>query len=364
MSEIRIKVARFLLNLLLIIATMVFVFVCGEISLRYYHYHRYGTNLLNGANAVTAIKDNKLGWKTAANLSWDIKQRDALGKVYNIHFTTNKYGFRRFGNPTSDKLKILFVGDSFTEAFDVSDDKTYYAICEKGVKNVDVFAFGEGGYSSLQELMILDESLHLITPDIIVFQFYEDNFFRNDYKLDVMLAFYNTGMPRPFIDLDGRISSRYPKVGNLFINFTSQISANVRLLKVINQNLSFIFNVALRRRLIDDINKSGVVNEEFGRSVVITKLIMSMIKLRAGKIPVYLFSITDKQPFYDSIKTICQSVDIHFIDGVPQALDNYENKTRYITKANDKQHLNELGQRIIGEELIKYFNKNKVTVAY
>lgn len=351
---------KIIVNLLVIMAAMVFIFAGGEISLRFYHYYKYGTNLLNGANQVLAVEDDKLGWKLRGNLSFDITQKDALGNAYKVHFETNKYGFRAFGDPPAKKLKIMFLGDSFTEAIQVSNDKTYYAIVKRGLKNVEVFAYGEGGYSSLQEFMILDEFIDLIKPDIIVWQFYEDNFFRNDYKLDMMKAFYNTGTPRPFLNLQGRINSRYPKFDGLFVSLPSPISENLRLLKVINQKLSFLFNVTSRGKLFEDINKRGEAHEEFRRSTEITKLIMSMVKSRAGKIPVYLFSITDRQPFYDSIKKICRSVDIHFIDGVPQALNKMEKEKRYITKAADKEHLNELGQRIIGEKLVEYFNKNKM----
>jgi len=360
MSQLKIKLKKFVGNLLLLISTIVFIFMCGEISLRLYHYHKYGTNILNGANQVLAVKDDRLGWKLASNLSCDLKAKDGLGNSYNIHFETNKYGFRMFGNPQSNKLKIFFVGDSFTEAFQVSNNKTYYAFVKEGIRDVEVFAYGEGGYSTLQEFMILDEFLDLIKPNIIVLQFYEDNFFRNDYKLDRMKAFYNTGMARPFLDLEGRISYRYPTYDNLFIVLPSKISGNLRLLKIINQQLSFFINIMLRRTVYDEISQLGEANEEFRHSVEITKLIMSMIKRRAGEIPVYLFCITDRQPYYDTIKNICRSVGIHFIDGVPQGLNQFENEKRYITRANDREHLNELGNRIIGEKLIEYFDKNKI----
>lgn len=360
MSQIKIKLNKLVLNLLVVILTMVFIFMCGEISIRLYHYHKYGTNILNGANQVLAIKDNRLGWKLANNLSCDIKAKDGLDNSYNIHFATDKYGFKMFGNPQSNKLKIFFVGDSFTEAFQVSNNKTYYAFVKEGMRDVEVFAYGEGGYSSLQEFMILDEFIDLIKPNIIVLQFYEDNFFRNYYKLDRMKAFYNTGMARPFLDLEGIISYRYPNYDNLFIVLPSLISENLRLLKVINQQLSFLVNIMSRRTVYDEISQLGEAHEEFRHAAEITKLIMSMIKRRAGEIPVYLFCITNKQPYYDTIKNICRSVDIHFIDGVPQGLNKFESEKRYITRAKDREHLNELGNRIIGEKLIEYFDKNKI----
>jgi hypothetical protein len=360
MAQIRIKLKKFVANLLIIFSTIVFIFICGEISLRFYHYHKYGINILNGANHVLTVKDDRLGWKLAKNLSFDIKAQDGLGNPYNVHFETNKYGFKMFGNPQSNKLKIFFVGDSFTEAFQVSNDKTYYAFVKQKVKDIEVFAYGVGGYSSLQEFMILDEFLDLIKPNIIVLQFYEDNFFRNDDKLDRMKAFYNTGMARPFLDLEGRISYRYPKCDNLFLALPSPVAENLRLLKIINQQLGLLANIIMNRTIYDKITQLGEAHQEFRHSTEITKLIMSMVKRRAGQIPVYLFCITETQPFYDTINNICQSVGIHFIDGVPKGLTKFENERRYITKSHDRAHLNELGDRIIGEKLIEYFNKSKI----
>lgn len=360
MTQIKTKLKNIVINLMVLISTIVLIFMGGEIALRFYHYHKYRINILNGANQGLTIKDDRLGWKMADNLFYDTILKDGVRNAYNVHVETDKYGFRMFGNPQSNKLKIFFVGDSFTEANHVSNNKTYYAIMKERIRDIEVFAYGEGGYGSLQESMILDEFIDLIKPNIIVWQFYENDFIDNDYELDLIKSFYNTGMPRPFLDLDGRISYRYPKYDNLFIVLPSQISENLRLLKYINKQLSFLINISLMKTLYDGITQLGEGHEGFRHSTKITKLIMAMVKRRAGEVPVYLFCITDRQPFYDTIKNICRSVGICFIDGVPQSLNKLENQKPYITRAYDRAHLNELGNRIVAEKLIEFFEENKI----
>jgi hypothetical protein len=361
MTQAKNKLKNIVINLLVLIVSVVIIFIFGEIVLRFYYYHEYRINILNGANQGLTIKDGELGWKIAKDLSYERNAKDALGKVYNIHVETNKDGFRIFDNFQSDKLKIFFLGDSYTADLTVSNDKTFYGVMKEMKKDIQVFAYGEGGYGSLQEFMILNEFIDLIKPNIIVWEFYENDFSDNDYELDMLKSFYNTGMPRPYIDLEGKITYRYAKYDNWFIDLPSLISENIRLLKVINKQLSFLINAGFKKKaILDEIAQEGEAHKGFRHSIEITKLIMSMVKKRAGEIPVYLFSITDRQPFYDAIKNISRSVGIHFIDGVPQRLNKFENQRPSITKASDRVHLNELGNRIIAEKLIEYFEENKI----
>ena len=52
---------------------------------------------------------------------------DADGKPYAVNIQTDSAGYRTFGNPHTDsRKKVLFLGDSFTHAMHVSNDKTYH----------------------------------------------------------------------------------------------------------------------------------------------------------------------------------------------------------------------------------------------
>ena len=98
-------------------------------------------NLAGEQQRITDLKDAKY---------------NSDGTTYYAKISQDGHGFRMFGNVSSGKPRVFVIGDSFTQATDVSDDKTYYAIVKR-LLNVEVFAYGGGGYGSLQECMILDK---------------------------------------------------------------------------------------------------------------------------------------------------------------------------------------------------------------
>ena len=71
--------------------------------------------------------DNKLGWKIGENVSLNYSKK-GIGEV---SFTTQKNGFRIWGNPQTKRKKILIIGDSYTEALQISDGKAYYDYLKK-----------------------------------------------------------------------------------------------------------------------------------------------------------------------------------------------------------------------------------------
>lgn len=360
-SGIKNMIKNILTNLVVIFLSIIFVFSIAEISLRAYHYYKFRISIFNDANHGLFTKDDRLGWKMSSNLSYKTKEKDALNNKYDIQVETNKYGFRLYGNPQSDKVKLFFIGDSFTAAMNVSNDKTYYGIIKSKINDVEVFGYGSGGYGSLQEFMILDEFIDLIKPNIIIWQFHENDFLDNNYEMDLIKFIYNTGTPRPYLNLDGKITHRYAKYDNHFYTLPVFISNNIRLLKYFNTRLSFWINRLVKNKSgFEEIAHLGDAHEGFRQSIKITRMIMAMAKRRAGTIPMYLFCITDRKPYYDTIKNICQSADIHFIDGVPQNLAKYEKENPYSTKASDKEHLDEKGNLAVSERLIQFLRENGI----
>ena len=59
------------------------------------------------------------------------------------------------GKINTKKRKILIIGDSFTEGVNVNNDEVYYNYLD--TNKYEIFAYGCGGYGTLQEFMIIDE---------------------------------------------------------------------------------------------------------------------------------------------------------------------------------------------------------------
>ena len=354
-------VQNLLLSLVVLLLSLLLVCVAAEITLRLYQHHKYGIGLLNDANHGLISKDSRLGWKMSPNVHYRVRLVDAMQNKYWIDVSTNEYGFRSFGDIRTKRKRILFVGDSFTAGVGSSDDKTYHAQCGEMLGDVEVFAYGGVGYGSLQECMIVDQYLELIRPDVIVWQFFENDFLDNEHELDIVKSFYNTGTPRPYLDPSGNIGYRYATHDQLYWNLPNWISENVRLLKILNTQISRIIHSRSKKGPVpEDIAQSRSTRDAFARSVTITRMIMERLKQRTGELPVYLFCITDKQPFFDAIKNICEAVDIHFIPDVPQGLIEQEGRHPRSTRAGDGEHLNETGELIVAQRIVQALKKDGV----
>ena len=124
---------------------------------------------------------------------------DAGGNRYLIEYKTNKDGFRLFGNlKNNKKRKVMFVGDSFTHAVQVSNNKTYYGILGDALP-IEVFAYGGGGYGTLQEFMIINKWLDVVKPDMVILQYCSNDFINNHFELELRSNRNNNGMRRPYL---------------------------------------------------------------------------------------------------------------------------------------------------------------------
>jgi hypothetical protein len=342
-----------IINISITLFTLLITIFIGESIFRLYYYYYYNISIFNDAQHGLVVKDDIKGWRLGENLKYNTKLKDAFNNIYNVSVATNEHGFKTFGDPSSSKIKIFFIGDSFTEGVEVSNDKSYHGIIKNTINDIEVFAYGVGGYGNLQEFMVLDENIDIIKPNVIVLQFFWNDFCRNYYKLDRIKFFYNAGTPRPFLNLDGKITYQYVKqFDNFFVTLPTIVTDNLRILKFLNAKLS-----GLMHKLG---NNNSFSNEELQHSAKVTEMIMQMTKKRAGSIPLYLFCVDTKEPYYHMIKNICQSVGIHFIDSVPQRLEQLEKEHPDITKVADKEHLNETGNRVVAEELILFLKQNKI----
>jgi hypothetical protein len=144
--------------------------VIGEIALRvaglakpaFYTYDRYSGWVLRPGAA---------GWNT--------KEGEAYVSI-------NREGFR--GPETSlvkppNTIRIAVLGDSFTEAQQLAEDKTFSAVIGRALANcpavggrkVEVLNLGVNGYGTAQELMTLRHQAWRFSPDIVVLAIFTGN---------------------------------------------------------------------------------------------------------------------------------------------------------------------------------------------
>lgn len=114
-------------------------------------------------------RDDRLGWKATANYQVRYRVRNSDGTERTVTYSSQANGFRMFGDVNATRPKLLFIGDSFTQADNIPTSQTYAALLAKAL-HVEVFSYGGGGFGTLQELMVLEDVIDKINPNVVVFQ--------------------------------------------------------------------------------------------------------------------------------------------------------------------------------------------------
>ena len=114
--------------------------------------------------------DEELGFVRKPGVSWHgyIKETNRL-----VDYRTDKNGFR---NSTAEQsvADVVFIGDSFTEAVEVSDDDTF--VRRVGIATgLSVVNLGRGGYGPQQEFLVLQKYGLTYKPRFVVWQLFEAN---------------------------------------------------------------------------------------------------------------------------------------------------------------------------------------------
>ncbi len=313
----------FTLSLVFIFITLEIVFRCLSIS----HNHPW--------NPGTVEQSKELGWKTIA----DFSHQGTWEEIGTVHYSTTYDGFRKFGDTATQKIKILVIGDSFTQAVNVSDEDTYYHYLQNQSSSIEVFAYGCGSYGTLQEFMILDKYLAVIKPDLVLWQFCPNDIYNNHYQLEPRIF----GSPRPYL------------INHEIVYFKPSW---IKLLAKKSKLLKFVDN-KIHRMLVKKLNDPSIINDtSFVNAVNTTQEIIGMIKERIGNTPFVGFSVgTRHQQFF---KAACQKSNLGFIDYVPAKISAARKKGIKINDMPHDGHWNETGHAIAGLAIWTYL-KDKIS---
>jgi len=119
---------------------------------------------------------DEIGWVRAPNQSGFVYQRNP--GVFKTRFITNSRGMRDREYPLDKRtnLRILALGDSFTEGWGVEEEQAYPKVLERQfLQGVEVWNLGVVGYSTDQELQQLRHMIGEVHPDIVILGFYEND---------------------------------------------------------------------------------------------------------------------------------------------------------------------------------------------
>lgn len=312
-----------------------------------------GMRLFAKRGLIYLSTDATLGWVTQRNSRYELSKVDGCGQPYALVYTTNPNGFRRFGDTATTRPKVLFIGDSFTQAIDASDDSTYFSRLGQQLP-IEVFANGTGGHSTLQEAMQLEQVIGKIKPDVVVLQFSENDFINNSFELEKTSRYHNNQRRRPYLNAQGAIYYANPAQQSAFLFFVN----HSKLLSYLLPKLTVLLSgkqttqKAAHQAQQETFNPSDYRNAE-----KITDLCIQKIKLICKKNNATLVSFPVDAPLRraTSSKTpyeiLMQQNGIEILGNVPKAIEKLE-RAGICCRAKDEAHWNHFGHQVCAQTLI------------
>ena len=131
---------------------------------------RYHTSAHYGEFTIRRLRPNIQFWHTDPDGSWK--------------FVTNSQGFRSNEDFHLEKppgaFRVMALGDSTTEGFEVRQNYTYPAVLERYLKKngiqAEVFNTGVSGFGTAEELIYLENEGIKYKPDAVVLGFFGNDF--------------------------------------------------------------------------------------------------------------------------------------------------------------------------------------------
>jgi lysophospholipase L1-like esterase len=182
------QLRRIVTGTTLFLLSMLLVFLLLEIGLRIFAANFFPRMM---------VLDDKLGWRHAASVRKTFVNEDGE-RILVVH---NAYGYRGKVydlRRTPGSLRVLALGDSFTEGAQVGEEELFTSKLESADPRLEVINTGVGGYGTIQEyLYLISEGLQF-HPDLVLLMVFENDFTDNN------LSYYPGFGPRPYAKLSGR----------------------------------------------------------------------------------------------------------------------------------------------------------------
>ena len=302
-------------------------------------------------------KATKYGWTAPENQTTRHMVHDHPGEFRTVENRYFKGGFKRWGNLNSSNPRVLILGDSTTEMVQVSNGEEWYAYLEKEFDNVEWFVYGGGGYSSLQEYMVLNDYIDQIKPNLVLWQFSSNDYMDNSYAWDRKYYPYNNFGVRPYFE-HGQIVYKLP----LPLPFLRKYSKTADLLLALYDAKMKERARTIPRTLIHSDKifapDSPLTVQEQNELYRGTLEILRMARDRARGIPFFLFHHSASQ-HDDREKSLCVDAGMTCIPGVADYLEG-QKAHGVSVEVIDDGHWNKAGNRYAGEYLVQYLRHNPV----
>lgn len=296
---------KLFIKLSFVLAAVLFALLCVEVAIR-------GVEL---ALQPRSVLDDVLSWKEASNLTKHKKGIRSDGKTYDITIHLGPNGFRPWGNTRSTQRRLLVIGDSFTNASQVSDDKTYYAVLvNKLAPSWQVFGYGSSGYGTLQEYMVLDRYWDAIKPDAVLWQWCCNDLCNNLFEWENQSSANYCQRPRP-----------YWEQGRIVMRCSREVPVLSRHSHAYQWLWPFVYNRLWFRRDLP-VDNPDANAPMFQKAVAVTGEILAQARKRIGRTPIFAFvALGDEtEPYQTAFGRLAANHGIKMVRGIDRRIAQKE----------------------------------------
>lgn len=299
-------------------------------------------------------KDAELGWKTKENYKFQTPEfLTSAGSTYPVNANFTRYGFRKWNEAATDSpvATIFFIGDSYTESLEASDEHVFYAVLKDSLP-VRIYARGTAGYGTAQELLILRKYIDSVKPDWVVLEVCNNDFTDNSWQIE-MHSTYKVSQTRPYLQADGSMEYHYPRP---WYEHAKDYSLFWNMIFMRAHNTLLNLHMAKPDRDISEIAQDPACKEIYDATLNTTQQALSEIKklTESRHAQLAVFDADDFSPGVTYFPDVCRRLNINYIDSVAQDLRAAEQRGDTI-RAFDGYHCNNVGQHVIANRLIQYF---------
>ena len=327
------------------------IILLSEITVRIFSNGKYAKKE-NSPPFNTAQKDDYLGWKMTPNYSFDGEVLDQNREPYPVSLKYDENGFKAFGNVNSSKPKVLFIGDSYTASVETSNENTFYYLIKDSL-DIEIFAYGQSGFGTLQEYMVLDKWIDKTHPDLIVWSTCSNDFVDNYAPLELVSG-YKVGERRPYLDKNKNIYYTIP------VSFWQRTKKKIQFFAWLDERI--------KKTIVFITNKDRHMGEHFiinqnrnykpyNEAVITTERILSLAKNRIPESTKIIgFASDNYNPQIDEFKNIFEKAGFEYTRNTANAIDKkvFHGET---VKSIDGYHWNNAGQAVVAQALIPIIRK-------
>jgi lysophospholipase L1-like esterase len=308
------------------------------------------------------LYDSELGWTLKKEFKYTYKEKDLYNNQYSSFYSTNSFGARSYiqkvhSNKINQSIKILVVGDSFTMDPYVGNNEMWYSILANKIskntkQNVEVLAFGGGGYGSLQQLLLLQrykKDIHNFSPNIFILQFCSNDFANNSFNIEKASFALSQYMRRPYL-----INNEIYYYNGLFTYFF-QKNILTRESRIFAQSI-FLFEFLMKKYFLSN---SNITQDKMNEAKDITQNILTKIRNLYPNTESYIFSCSNNTSDLNSDwKKLAKQSNFIILEESSNFIDKASNlNTKIFYK--DGGHLNLLGNLLWGDLIYEDITKNK-----